>query len=53
MNYQQKEDFKNCLRMVLSDTNLSNHIEESAVHKSIELIISALDLIDLEDETYD
>ena len=53
MNYQQKEDFKNCLYTALNDTNLGNQIERSAVHEAIEVIISALDLMDLEDETND
>lgn len=39
MNYQQKEDFKDCLLMVLNNEDLGDCVEDSAVHKTINLLI--------------
>lgn len=41
MNYRQKEDFKNCLYIELSDTNIENDVERSTVEKAIEIVVSA------------
>ena len=49
MTRQQKDNFKRCLQMELD----SKYIEQSswyAVHTAIDIIISALDMIDLEEE---
>lgn len=49
MTRQQRDDLKNCIQMVL-DSRLIEQSDWSAVNTAIDIITSALDIIDLDEE---